>query len=105
MRNNLTTFLSATALAAGLAAAPLAGPVLAQDGEVQTKQYEDGGVYEGTFKDGLQHGTGTYRLPNGYEYTGDWVEGEIRGRGHGASRSGTGPRSGCRWHRSPHLVR
>ena len=28
-----------------------------------------------------QHGTGTYRLPNGYEYTGDWVDGEIRGQG------------------------
>jgi hypothetical protein len=54
-----------------LTAIALAGLVAsaawAQDGSVQTKQYEDGGVYEGTFKDGLQHGTGTYRLPNGYE--------------------------------------
>ena len=53
----------------------------AQDAEVQTKQYDDGGIYEGTFKDGLQHGTGTYTLPNGYQYTGEWVEGEIRGKG------------------------
>ena len=35
----------------------------AQVTEVITKQYDDGGVYEGTFKDGKQHGTGTYRLP------------------------------------------
>ena len=59
----------------------IAGAALAQDEEVVTKQYDDGGVYEGTFQNGLQHGTGTYRLPNGYEYTGDWVEGEIRGEG------------------------
>ena len=48
---------------------------------VQTKQYDDGGVYEGEFLNGKQNGTGTYRLPNGYEYTGDWVDGEIRGKG------------------------
>ena len=53
----------------------------AQDDKVITKQYDDGGVYEGTFKDGKQHGSGTYRLPNGYDYSGDWVEGEIRGQG------------------------
>ena len=45
---------------------------------VQTKQYDDGGVYEGQFLNGLQHGQGTYQLPNGYEYTGEWFEGEIR---------------------------
>ena len=45
------------------AAVGLAGLAAAQDGEVQTKQYDDGGIYEGTFKDGLQHGTGTYTLP------------------------------------------
>ena len=28
---------------------------------------------------GKQHGRGTYKLPSGYEYTGDWVEGEILG--------------------------
>ena len=75
-RKNLTTLMCSAALAVGLAM-----PLSAQDGQVQTKQYDDGGVYEGTFKDGLQHGTGTYTLPNGYEYAGDWVEGEILGRG------------------------
>ena len=39
-----------------------------QSTSIVTKQYDDGGVYEGTFRDGLQHGQGTYRLPNGYEY-------------------------------------
>ena len=59
----------------------LLSPVLAQNASVVTKQYDDGGVYEGTFKNGLQHGTGTYRLPNGYEYTGTWTNGEILGEG------------------------
>src|SRR6056297_1064558 len=67
---------------ATIAAMMLAGgAALAQDGEVQTKQYDDGGIYEGTFRNGLQHGTGTYTLPNGYEYSGEWVDGEIRGQG------------------------
>lgn len=68
-------------LLGGTAALALAGAAFAQDDQVITKQYDDGGVYEGTFKDGLQHGTGSYKLPNGYEYTGEWVEGEIRGQG------------------------
>ena len=58
-----------------------ASVALAQSGEVQIKQYDDGGVYEGTFRGGLQHGKGTYKLPNGYEYSGDWVDGEIKGEG------------------------
>ena len=59
----------------------LATPLAAQDGQVLTKEYDDGGIYEGTFQGGLQHGTGTYKLPNGYEYSGEWVEGEIKGEG------------------------
>ena len=61
--------------------AALSLPALAQDGEVITKQYDDGSVYEGTFLNGRQHGKGTYRLPSGFEYSGDWVEGEITGQG------------------------
>ncbi|MCU0904155.1 MAG: 2-isopropylmalate synthase, partial [Tabrizicola sp.] len=60
---------------------PAATVSWAQDGEIITKQYDDGSVYEGTFKDGRQHGTGTYRLTSGFEYTGEWVEGEITGQG------------------------
>ena len=66
-------------IATALLIAGFAASAQAQD--IQTKQYDDGGVYEGTFVDGLQDGTGTYRLPNGYEYSGDWVAGEIRGQG------------------------
>ena len=57
--------------------------------EVVTREYENGGVYEGTFKDGKQDGHGTYRLPNGYEYTGDWVDGEIRGQGESHFSNGS----------------
>ena len=75
MFSTTRTFILTAALCA-------AGMVQAQDGDVLTKQYDDGGIYEGTFKNGLQHGTGTYALPNGYEYTGEWAEGEIRGARH-----------------------
>ena len=57
----------------------IAGAGTAGAQAVVTKQYDDGGVYEGTFRNGKQHGRGTYRLPSGYEYSGDWVEGEILG--------------------------
>ena len=71
------TVATALFLALGL---PLAAP--AQDlSEVITRQYADGGIYEGTFLDGLQHGQGTYRLPNGFEYTGEWEHGQITGTG------------------------
>jgi len=49
--------------------------------ETGTKQYEDGGVYTGAFKEGLRHGQGTFTLPNGYEYSGAWIDGEIKGQG------------------------
>ncbi|MDO8884839.1 MAG: 2-isopropylmalate synthase, partial [Pseudotabrizicola sp.] len=55
--------------------------VLAQEGEIVTKQYDDGSFYEGTFLNGRQHGSGTYTLPNGYSYSGEWVAGEILGQG------------------------
>ena len=58
-----------------------ASMVYGESETIVTKQYPDGGMYEGTFRDGLQHGKGTYRLPNGYEYVGDWVDGEIKGQG------------------------
>ena len=64
-----------------LGTALFALPAFAQDGEVIKKQYDDGSIYEGTFKDGRQDGTGSFTLPNGYSYTGDWVAGEIRGEG------------------------
>ena len=47
--------LTSTLFAAALMAAPLA----AQTSDIVIKQYDDGGIYEGTFRNGLQHGTGT----------------------------------------------
>ena len=78
--NHLT--LKTVVLVAALApAVALPGAVLAQTSDVQTKQFDNGGVYKGTFRGGLRHGQGTYTLPDGYEYTGAWVDGEIEGRG------------------------
>ncbi|HHI69613.1 MAG TPA: 2-isopropylmalate synthase, partial [Rhodobacteraceae bacterium] len=68
-------------LSLALSLAASGGGFAQNTGEILTKQYDDGGIYEGTFKDGKQHGTGTYRLPNGYEYSGEWVDGEIKGQG------------------------
>ena len=76
-------------LAAACMAIALSGPAWAQDAQVITKQYDDGGVYEGTFRDGKQHGTGTYRLPNGYVYSGEWIDGEIRGQGRAEFPNGS----------------
>ncbi len=73
MRMKITPFfLAATILG-------FSGAAFSQSASVQSKQYEDGGFYEGTFKNGRQHGQGTYSLPSGYEYTGTWVLGEISG--------------------------
>ena len=57
--------------------------------EVMTKQYENGGVYEGQFRDGKQHGQGRYSLPSGYEYEGTWVEGRIEGAGQARYPNGS----------------
>ena len=74
---------------AGLAI-PLGVPSAhAQAAAVVTKQYDDGGVYEGTFRNGLQHGRGTYTLPSGYRYEGDWVDGEVRGMGRATYPNGS----------------
>ncbi|MEL6425456.1 MAG: 2-isopropylmalate synthase, partial [Pseudomonadota bacterium] len=73
-----TSLLAATIIATGFAFGAYAQDAATGEQAI----YEDtGGVYEGEFKDGLQHGQGTYRLPNGYEYTGNWVDGRIEGQG------------------------
>ena len=84
----LGQFIPAAMLALALASLPTLS--LAQaDGEVITKQYNDGSVYEGTFKDGLQDGIGTYRLPSGFEYEGEWIKGQIEGNGRARYPNGS----------------
>jgi len=75
--DRMTRLLLSTAL---ITALTTAGPTLAQS-DRDTMQYDDGRVYEGTFKDGQPHGQGTLRTPTGYEYSGTCVDGEIRGDG------------------------
>jgi len=75
-------------LAGTLALPPVAARAQDAATDVIEKQYEDGGVYRGTFRGGRQHGQGTYTLPNGYEYSGEWVDGEIMGQGTARFPSG-----------------
>ena len=58
----------------------IATPIWAE-GEVLLKQYDDGSVYQGTFKNGVRHGFATYTSPDGFSYTGEWINGEIEGQG------------------------
>ena len=53
------------------------------------KKYPDGLMYTGPLKKGLHHGIGTYLLPNGYEYKGTWVDGQIQGKGIAKYPDGT----------------
>ena len=41
------------------------------------------------FLNGLPHGNGTYELPNGYRYVGEWFEGEINGQGEALFPNGS----------------
>ena len=50
--------------------------------------WEDGGPYEGEYKDGLQHGTGKSVYPDGANYIGEWVQGNIQGHGNMSYASG-----------------
>ncbi len=91
----LAVLLSSTAVMAQDAAAPADAAPQAQ-AEVEAvplvtdiQQYDNGGIYEGEFRNGVQHGQGTYRLPNGYQYTGEWVDGEIRGQGRATFPDGS----------------
>ena len=56
--------------------------------KTQIKQYETGGIYDGEFLNGKQHGKGKYTLPNGYYYEGEWKEDKYCGRGTLTRRNG-----------------
>ena len=48
---------------------------------VSTRLYEDGSKYVGEFKDGKQHGQGTYTYANGDKYVGGFKDGNWHGQG------------------------
>ena len=54
---------------------------IVQASDIQIKQYSNGGIYEGEFLNGKQHGKGKYTSADGYEYIGQWLEGNIEGSG------------------------
>tara|TARA_R110002072_G_scaffold32623_1_gene99316 strand:+ start:326 stop:763 length:438 start_codon:yes stop_codon:yes gene_type:complete len=45
-------------------------------------EFTSGDVYKGAWKDGLMQGRGTYTYNNGDKYIGNWKEGKMNGRGH-----------------------
>ena len=92
MTSTNAMFLALKAGAIGpLLAVSLLNPAFSQD--IQTKQYDDGGIYEGAFKDGKQHGKGTYISKEGQSRKGEWANGhKVRWVGPGSRNSQT-PRS------------
>src|SRR5699024_5750852 len=82
----MTAAIRAATLIGALAMVAMAG---AGDAQVITKEYDDGGVYEGTFRNRRQHGQGVYTLPDGDRYGGDWVEGESGGQGRAELPNGS----------------
>ena len=80
----------AIAGAGALAAASAAAP----QSNVETKRYDTGEVYEGQFKEGRQHGAGTLVRPDGFRYTGEFVDGWIQGQGVADGQRGRGR---CCW--------
>jgi len=88
-------FGRAVRLAVAVTAGALAPAASWAEGEVITKQYDNGATYEGTFVNGLQDGTGIYRMPNGFEYSGDWVAGQIMGKGRARYPDGWSRRACC----------
>ena len=67
--------------AAVIIAIPTLAGHIALATDVQLKQYSNGGIYEGEFLNGKQHGQGKYISADGYEYSGQWVNGIIEGLG------------------------
>lgn len=45
-------------------------------------EFTNGDVYKGAWDDGLMDGRGTYTYNNGDKYIGGWKEGKMNGRGH-----------------------
>lgn len=45
-------------------------------------EFVNGDVYKGNFTKGLMDGRGTYKYANGDKYIGEWKTGKMNGRGH-----------------------
>ena len=50
--------------------------------------YDDGGKYEGEWKDNKKHGQGTYNWPSGSSYVGNWKDDKKHGQGTYTYQSG-----------------
>ncbi len=48
---------------------------------VQDMEHDDGGKYEGEFKDGKKHGQGALTFPDGRRFEGEFKDGKKHGQG------------------------
>ncbi len=49
---------------------------------------DNDGTYIGEFKNGKEHGHGTYTMPNGYSFEGEFKNGKREGYGEGVYKDG-----------------
>ena len=56
---------------------------------IGTLEWSDNdGTYVGEFKNGKEHGHGTYTMPNGYRFEGEFKKGKREGYGEGVYKDG-----------------
>ena len=48
---------------------------------MEVNKHDNGGKYEGNFKDGMKNGKGTYIYSNGSKYEGEWKDNKKHGKG------------------------
>lgn len=63
--------------------------VTASKDDAKNKSLQQGGQYNGEWKDSQRHGTGKFTYPNGDWYEGDWLEGKATGQGKFWTRAST----------------
>ena len=57
--------------------------------KIERKEFKNGDVYEGEYKDGKLHGQGKYTSSKGWVYEGQFTDGQITGKGKITYASGT----------------